>query len=83
MIMGVTYVAKNRLNVINSTYEESIKLADNIHIQRTGIILFWSVILKTFFNIPKINEIPHDRYMKVAGNQLKIYIDSTRCIKRP
>ena len=83
MIIGVTYVANIFLNVSNSTYDESIKLADNIEIQIEGINLLKSFILKSFFMRFAIRQTPHARYIKVAGSQLKIYIDSTLWIKRP
>ncbi len=77
IIIGVTYVANTLLNVSNSTYDESIKLADNIEIQSEGINRLKSVILNIFFIKFAIREIPQAKYIKVAGSQLKIYIDST------
>lgn len=77
MIIGVAYVANILLNVSNSTYEESIKLADSIETQIDGINLLKSFILKTFFIKFAIKQTQQAKYIKVAGSQLKIYIDST------
>lgn len=83
MIIGVAYVANILLNVSNSTYEESIKLADSIETQIDGINLLKSFILKTFFIKFAIKQTQQAKYIKVAGSQLKIYIDSTLWMKRP
>lgn len=82
-IIGVIYVAKNFLNVSNSTYDDNIKLADNIEIQIDGINLLKSCSLKSFFIILAIKQTPHAKYINVAGSHVNIYIDSTLWINLP